>query len=625
MVFDGNVRRHPRVGTRFAIWNSMKKNSPLKIVLASTLAVSFLAPLYGKAQVAQAVQQQAQDAVTSELLGIQMQQFTNIAGVDVGLVDTVFKTITPETQAILKQMVANWASQGLLVNPSASLGIITVNGKPEVLDVSEMDLTQVENDILDLLISLHAQGKLIPFISSLIEILKQDPKYGPMVSSLPEQEKLMILSMLDATITSTGSLRSFSKQTWTQLSEELEAKLNKFEMNKKSQTRLSDANFMRELFDAANAKFHSTQNTRLLVDGPASFKLRDQKMKDARKTINMITWAVIDDKTGTELADLMIAKAKEGVKARIIVDGQVSYRPHYSEQVKRMEENGVQVIRWMNPDAGFMGQHRKMLVIDDQFAVMGGMNPGDTYSHKAGEGKDLWRDTDVAFEGAAAQEAQDLFIHLWNKQIDQRKLKLSKVTIRNRYASGSPDGKAMIVEHQPMSAGDQHNVLLTIMKAIRGAEKTVDIENAYVVTFPSLTLEIKEAIARGVKVRVLTNSTDSVDEKIVALPIVRSAKKLLDVGAEVYLKLGSTLHSKFMIVDNRLFLIGSYNLHPRSEKMEGESIVVFDSKQLSSEATAAFENDIKADKAVKMDPAQEIIIPVTGTTLLPLRMFYDQL
>ena len=603
----------------------MKKNSPLKIVLAGTLVVSILAPLYGKAQVAQAVQQQAQDAVTSELLGIQMQNFANIAGVDIRLVDAVFKTITPETQAILKQMVANWASQGLLVNPSASLGIVNVNGKPEVLDVSEMDLTVVENDILNLLISLHGEGKLIPFISSLIEILKQDPKYGPMVSGLPEQQKMMILSMLDATITSTGSLRSFSKQTWTQLSEELEAKLNKFEMNKKSQTRLSNVNFMRELLDAANSKFYATQNTRLLVDGPASFKLRDQKIKDAKKTINMITWAVIDDKTGTELADLMIAKAKEGVKARIIVDGQVSYRPHYSEQVKRMEENGVQVIRWINPDAGFMGQHRKMLVIDDQFAVMGGMNPGDTYSHKAGEGKDLWRDTDVAFEGAAAQEAQDLFIHLWNKQIDQRKLKLSKVTIRNRFASGLPDGKAMIVEHQPMSVGDQHNVLLTIMKAIRGAEKTVDIENAYVVTFPSLTLEIKEAIARGVKVRILTNSTDSVDEKVVALPIVRSAKKLLDIGAEVYLKLGSTLHSKFMIVDNRLFLIGSYNLHPRSEKMEGESIVVFDNTQLASEATAAFENDIKAEKAVKMDPAQEIVIPVTGATLLPLRMFYDQL
>lgn len=603
----------------------MKKNSPLNIVLAGTLVVSFLAPLVGRAQIAAEAAQATQGTVTSELLGIKMQQFANITGVDVHLVDTVFKTITPETQAILKQMVANWASQGLFVNPSASLGIITVNGKSEVLDVSEMDLTQVENDILDLLISLHAQGKLIPFISSLIEILKQDPKYGPIVSSLPEQQKLMILSMLDATITSTGSLRTFSKKTWTQLSAELEAKLNKFEMNQKSQTRLSHVNFMRELIDAANAKFHATQNTRLLVDGPASFKLRDQKIKDAKKSINMVTWAVIDDKTGTELADLMIAKAKEGVKARIIVDGQVSYRPHYSEQVKRMEENGVQVIRWMNPDAGFMGQHRKMLVIDDQFAVMGGMNPGDTYSHKAGEGKDLWRDTDVAFEGAAAQEAQDLFIHLWNKQIDQRKLKLSKITIRNRYASGLPDGKAMIVEHQPMSAGDQHNVLLTIMKAIRAAEKTVDIENAYVVTFPSLTFEIKEAVARGVRVRILTNSTDSVDEKIVALPIVRSAKKLLDVGAEVYLKLGSTLHSKFMIVDNRLFLIGSYNLHPRSEKMEGESIVVFDSKQLSSEATAAFENDIKAEKAMKMDPAQEIIIPVTGSTLLPLRMFFDQL
>jgi len=599
----------------------MKKNSPISILVAGTLVVSFFIPIQGKSQIAAT----AENVITSELLGIEIQQISKLTGVDVRLVEAVFKTISPETKVKLKEMVALWASQGLLLDPSVQLGIVKNGDKVEILDVAEKDLSVVENDILDLLISLHGESKLVPFVSSLIEILKQDPKYGPMVSAVTPDQKIMILSMLDSTISSTGALRKFSNQTWTQLSDQLEAKLNIFEKNKKSQTRLTDPGFIVELLDAANAKFYDSQNTRLLVDGPASFSLRDKKINEANKTINMLTWAVIDDKTGQELADLLIAKVKQDVKVRLIVDGQVSHQPHYSKEVKRMEENGVQVIRWINPKASFMGQHRKMLVVDDKFAIMGGMNPGDNYSHKAGEGKDLWRDTDVAFDGAAAEEAQRLFLKIWNKQVVERKLPFKKITIVNRFAKGTDDGKAMLVEHQPMSTGDQHNILLTIMKSIRGAEKTVDIENAYVITFPSLTFEIKAAVERGVKVRILTNSTNSVDEKVVALPIVRSAKKLLDVGAEVYLKTGSTLHSKFMIVDQRLFLIGSYNLHPRSEKMEGESIVLFDNTKLALEATTAFENDIQADKAIKMEASQAIEIPVSGETLLPLRMFYDQL
>lgn len=615
-----------------AMFKLMKKNKPVFIILASALVVTFLAPILAKAQLAEEAMAAAQspyaagDVVTSELLGLQMQSFDDVSGVDVRLVDSVLKTLSTDTALTLKQMVAIWASQGLLVKAKEQLGIIEINGKSEILDVSEKDLSQTENEILDLLITLNGKAKLVPFISSLIEILKKDSKFGPMVSTVSTEQKLIILSMLDQTISSTGALRQFSKQTWTQLSHELEAKLNRFESNKKSQTKISDDRFMRELFDAANAKFYTTQNTRLLVDGPVAFALRDSKMKEAKKTINMLTWAVIDDKTGQELADLFIAKTKEGVKVRLIVDGQVSYRPHYTKEVKRMEENGVQVIRWFNSTASFMGQHRKLLVVDEKIAIMGGMNAGDTYSHKAGEGKDLWRDTDVAFEGPAAERAQTLFAAIWNKQVVTRKLNLTQITTLNRYIGKTKnDGRAMIIDHQPMASGDQHNVLLAIMKSIRGAEKTVDIENAYVITFPSLTLEIKEAIARGVRVRILTNSTNSVDEKIVALPIVRSAKKLMEVGAEVYLKTGSTLHSKFMIVDQRLFLIGSYNLHPRSEKMEGESIALFDNVKLAQDATVAFENDIQPNKAIKMDSSMTIEIPIRGETLLPLRMFYDQL
>jgi cardiolipin synthase A/B len=602
----------------------LKKNKTVSVILASLLATIFST---SPSALAEEILQEAlvaPEQVRGEILDIQPVEFDGLNDVDRKLVKEVFALISEETKQKLKELVAQWASQGLLADINEQLGIVSEDGKLVVKDMAEKDLSGVENDILNLLTTLHIESKLVPFISSLIEILKKDPKHSAMVSALTLDQKVLLLSMLDQTISSTGALREFSPETWTELSDKISKKLNRFETDKKSQTRLSDPAFMSELVDAANASFVSTQKTQILIDGPASFSLRDAQMKAAKESINMLTWAVIDDKTGTELADLLIEKAKT-IKVRLIVDGQVSQRIGYKEQVKRMEENGVSVIRWYNPNATFMGQHRKILVIDEALVISGGMNPGDTYSHKAGEGKHLWRDTDVAFQGEAVEEAQRLFTAIWNKQIVDQKLKQTKIVKVKKAIAKKGDGKVMVIDHQPKASGDQHEILMATMKAIRGAEKTVDIENAYVIVFPSLLNEIKAAIGRGVKVRVLTNSNQSVDEPIVALPIMRSAKKLSDIGAEVYLKQGSTLHSKFMIVDNRLFLIGSYNLHPRSERMEGETVMIFDNKRLADSATKAFEKDISSTEATKMEKSTELVLPINGTTLLPLRMFYDQL
>lgn len=631
----------------------MKKNKPLSVVLASALTLSILIPYKGYSaakeketptpffnmgnigqmfdDITREVKLKINELVSKaggshQLLDIQPLDPSVVKLFDLQLVEDVFSNVSDEVEFRIKELVAIWASKGHLISPSAQLGIIkNAAGQSAILDLAEEDLTMVEDQILSLLISLHGEGKIVPFISTLVETLKKDAQFGSLVRSITLDEKLMLLSTIDATISSTASLRKFSKQTWTGLSKHLAVKLDSFEKDPQNQSRLSDSSYFSELADIANAEFYPAQNVRLLIDGPASFSLRDSAMAQAKESINMITWAVIDDKTGQELADLLIKKAEENVKVRLIVDGQVSRRPGYKEQVLRMEKNGVSVVRWFNPQATFMGQHRKILIIDESLTIMGGMNPGDTYSHKAGTAKNLWRDTDVALEGEAAEQTQRLFVTFWNKQIADQNLSFKKIVKVKKITTVRQDGRAMLIEHEPQATNDQHEILLATMKAIRGAEKTVDIENAYVIVFPSLLNEIKAAVERGVRVRVLTNSSDSVDEPVVALPIMRSAKKLADIGAEVYLRKGSTLHSKFMIVDQRLLLIGSYNYHPRSERVEGETIAVFDQERLAHQATQAFENDISAANATLLDKFHVFDLPINGSTLLPLRMFYDQL
>ena len=150
---------------------------------------------------------------------------------------------------------------------------------------------------------------------------------------------------------------------------------------------------------------------------------------------------------------------------------------------------------------------------------------------------------------------------------------------------------------------------------------TVHIENAYVVMTPPLRQALRAALKRGVKIEVHTNSAITSDEPVVTMPIMLSVKEMLEmpslVGAapgsmKVYLRQGrytempntlshnlmrneieamrprftmtlessqpSTLHSKYMMaVDasgTAYSIITSYNLHPRSHRLEDELAVV---------------------------------------------------
>jgi len=71
-----------------------------------------------------------------------------------------------------------------------------------------------------------------------------------------------------------------------------------------------------------------------------------------------------------------------------------------------------------------------------------------------------------------------------------------------------------------------------------------------------------------------------------------------------------TMHSKFAMVDGRRSLVGSYNLDPRSEKLNSESAIVFDQPELSGRLrTAFFDNDLSYSREVTMAQAMEFETP----------------
>ncbi|HPZ09097.1 MAG TPA: phosphatidylserine/phosphatidylglycerophosphate/cardiolipin synthase family protein [Candidatus Eremiobacteraeota bacterium] len=473
---------------------------------------------------------------------------------------------------------------------------------------------QAEAEMIKMIASLNAAGKLRPVLQAVAATAVESGSLPP----IPEKKIIEMVNqfadMIDAELSSHGMTPETHGKVYkdweTMAKEHLSMMRNSKVPPRKpgEPSCFTDSDFLKELETLQGASFQDGNSITPLIDGPASFSERNRLIDSATKSIHMMTWAFYDDETGWETAKKLVARHHDGLDVQVVVDGQVGSREHHSETLKYMEENGVKVIKWRNPEEPYQGQHRKLLIVDGESAIAGGLNPGNFYSHMGPSDGAKWRDTDVLLTGPAVADCEKLFSSVTGTEAEPH---IPAVTGSARVAS---------VNHVP---GVDANIMLATMKAIQGASGLIDIENAYFIQTPGIKQVLLDALARGVDVRIFTNSAESVDEQIVSAPILRSLPEFVEAGAEVYLKKGDTLHSKFMVIDGMYSSIGSYNLHPRSERYEGEMTLNILDTETASNLTEAFEKDIA--QAIRVTTSEQIKVPDNIMTIIPARYFFDQL
>lgn len=552
--------------------------------------------------------------------------------------------IKPEYQMELQQQLLGYLSSILNVNvlyvmKSKSISPLQIN------DLSQIGTQKLELELLVQWALLINANKLESSLQNIVNEVKassipQLTAIKAKLNQLSDVQLATVKGMLAASIRAVTGMRGLTTQAkgqaypeWFSLSETMSSRLtNDLQSNNAS-----------NILSLSKSEWSQASAIELLVNGKASFKKRDELLSGAEKTIHILTWSVYDDVTGAALANLLIAKKNKNpqLDIRIIVDGQVAATPGHHVQLDRMEAAGILVNRWSNSKLSYMGQHRKMMLVDGQYMVAGGLNFGDVYSHKNSDlNVPRWRDTDIYVEGAPAVKGEDLFVKMWNEQLTEphmvkhRSSHMNVATVSatlgaslGATASLSSGGALVsLIDHDPREPQQGSTIMMTILKMIRQAQRSIDIENAYVILFPALAQEIEQAIKDGKTVRVLTNSSESVDEPVVSIPILRSAHALKTMGAQVFVKKGkNTLHSKFMVVDDELAMIMSYNLHPRSERVEGEMAILVQDKAFTKMVKDQFELDIKEDVALSIDDVKQLNIPNSAVSLPSLRIFFDLL
>ena len=338
--------------------------------------------------------------------------------------------------------------------------------------------------------------------------------------------------------------------------------------------------------------------TRLLIDGQQTFSAMFAAMRGAKTSINL-EYYIFEDivSEGEHLGDLLIAKRKQGVAVNVIYDSYGSSATPL-EFFKRLRDNGVEIVDYnpLNPITFNFRDHRKILVVDGTKAIVGGINLSSTYQSSAGSGgaqgksSQYWRDTDIEIDGPAVAQLQTLFMDHWSRQ------KGSRLDQSSYFPAIAPRGGEVVRIVGSTPNEETPRFYVTLLSAIRNAEKNVWLSAAYFVPTDQEEEDLIAAGHRGVDVRLLLPS-DS-DSKM-ALAVGRSHYGyLLEAGIKIYEVQDEVLHSKTASIDGVWTAIGSSNFDPRSVVFNDEVDAIVLGSATANDYEHMFQADLTRAKQV---------------------------
>ena len=344
----------------------------------------------------------------------------------------------------------------------------------------------------------------------------------------------------------------------------------------------------------------------LLIDGPATYDAMFAAIEGAQNHINMETYIIEDDEIGQRFSALLIAKQQSGVQVNLMYDS-VGSLATPKTFFAPMKESGVNVLEFnpVNPLVARKGwqvnqrDHRKLLIVDGQIVFVGGINISSVYSSGSFggsrniDGTQPWRDTHLRLTGPVVGEFQKLFMDAWNNQVGP-----PLATLDYFPDTGSP-GKEVVraIGSSPEEAYSQ--IYATLLSAINSAETQVFLTNAYFVPDPQLLTALKEAVQRGVDVRLLLpGKTDS------ALVFYASRSyydEMLSAGVKIYERQDALLHAKTALIDGVWSTIGSTNLDWRSFTNNHEVNAVLLGQEFGAQMQAMFEKDLESSRLITLE------------------------
>ena len=388
----------------------------------------------------------------------------------------------------------------------------------------------------------------------------------------------------------------------------------------------------------------------VLNAGEQALQWRLRMIDSATQSIDLQTFLWYDDRAGRAILRHLLDAADRGVRVRLLLDDtftsthaaaiwNIDHHPNVSYRVYNpfARRSSHMVLRQLMNLGDFSRldhrMHNKGLIVDNQVALIGGRNQADEYFGWS-EGSNF-RDLELLCSGEIVQGLSEVFDGFWNNDwsfpearvIEHRddwetpeayaewlhsvsEPMLDESATERRAAwmaladQGVPAGCTILADvpasTQPSLAEELPDQMATaLVELFDQAERELIIVTAYLIPTPELEAALLRAEARGVQVRILTNSLRSNNHLSAHSAYRKHIKRLVEAGVDLHevrvfakdrgrymehpvklKRLG--LHAKFALIDDQFSVIGSANMDPRSLRLNTEMGLLIESPELNA-------------------------------------------
>ncbi len=344
--------------------------------------------------------------------------------------------------------------------------------------------------------------------------------------------------------------------------------------------------------ETAGAVLSGDNDVDIFTDGNEKFDALIRDMENAKQFIHMQYYIIRNDALMHRIVEVLARKAAEGVEVRVLFDAMGCRMVPHSHW-RKLNELGIQtaeffpaVLRRLHLRVNYRN-HRKIVVIDNKLAYVGGFNVGKEYlglDEKFG----YWRDTHLRIRGNGVMGLQLRFILDWNYAA--RENLLQKQALFEGFVPGKRDN----CELQVITSGPDHQleqIRDNYLRLISKAEKSIYIQTPYFVPDESIFNALKLAVRSGIEVNIMIPCKP--DHPFVYWATYSYIGELVMAGAKCYIYNNGFLHSKGMIVDCKAFCFGTANMDIRSFALNFEVNVVVYNHEKAYEMEKIFREDLK--------------------------------
>ena len=361
----------------------------------------------------------------------------------------------------------------------------------------------------------------------------------------------------------------------------------------------------RALSRAAGAPLVGGNRVVLLKDAAQNYPAWLAAIKAARHHVHFEPFFIREDETGREFADALIAKAREGVRVRVIYDWLGDFGKTSRHFWNALRAAGVEV-RCYNPprfDSPFgliSRDHRKMVAVDGVVGFISGLCVGRAWVGDSQRNIAPWRDTGIEVRGPAVAAIEQAFAEIWSTM-------------------GPPIPEDEVIAELPAeSAGDVDMLIIATLpataRAIRAGEliaaiarKRLWLTDPYFGAPAAYVQALRAAARDGVDVRMLV--PNSMDIRLLR-PISRSGyRPLLQAGVRIFEWNGPMIHAKTGIADGRWARVGSTNLNLASWFGNCELDAGIENDTFGAAMERMFLEDLENSTELVLGPNAQVLAP----------------